>query len=134
MDDAGGVGAGERVGDLLGVAQAAAEGQRPLSHALLEGLPGDELHDDEVLAVGLHDVVHGHDAGVLERGGGLRLVDEPLPALRVGDRVSGEDLEGDEAAEQGVAGLVDDAHAALPELLDDAVAVDRLADHGRHLA
>ena len=57
-----------------------------------------------------------------------------LPALRVGDRLRGQGLEGDEAAEEGVAGLVDDAHAALPELLDDAVAVDRLADHGGHPA
>ena len=80
----------------------------------------------------MHDVVHGHDAGVLQGGGGLRLVEEPVATLRVGRRVRRQGLEGDEAAEQGVAGLVDDTHAALPELLDDAVAVDRLADHGGH--
>ena len=78
--------------------------------------------------VGLHDVVDGDDAGVVQ-GEAAFASSTKRPALRVGAHSGGQGLEGDEAAEQGVAGLVDDAHAALPELLDDAVAVDRLADH-----
>ena len=130
VDDAGGVGAGEGVGDLLGVAQAAAEGQRPLAHALLEGLPGDELHDDEVLPVGVtRRRGSATMPGCCSAEAAFASSMKRLPSLRVGDRLGGQGLEGDEAAEQGVAGLVDDAHAALPQLLDDAVAVDRLADH-----
>jgi len=47
----------------------------------------------------------------------------------VGDLVRRQQLEGDEAIEVCVAGLVDHAHAALAELGFDAVAIEGLADH-----
>ena len=50
-------------------------------------------------------------------------------ALLVLRELGREHLEGDVAAEAGVAGAVDDAHAALPELLLDLEVPDGLADH-----
>jgi len=38
----------------------------------------DQLHRDEQLALGLAEVVHGDDVGVLDRAGGARLAEEPL--------------------------------------------------------
>jgi len=35
------------------------------------------------------------DIGVMERGGGLGLLDEPLPAVGIGRLLSGEDLDRD---------------------------------------
>ena len=89
------------------------------------------LHHDEVEAVGLGDVVDGDDVGVVERRGRLGLLHETPLALRVGHLVGGEDLDGDEAVEVGVAGLVDDAHAAFAELLEDVEVQHTPADH-RH--
>ena len=43
--------------------------------------------------------------------------------------VFGEELEGDEAAELDVFGLVDHAHAAAAEFFEDAIVRDGLADH-----
>ena len=54
-------------------------------------------------------------------------------ALRIGDPVRRQDLEGDEAVQMGVAGLVDDTHPALAELLEDTVVRDRLPDQQGYL-
>ena len=67
------------------------------------------------------DVVDGEDVGVVEGGDGAGLELEALEAVGVGGDVVVEDLEGDVAAEAGVAGAVDLAHAAGPEQLDDLV-------------
>ena len=41
----------------------------------------------------------------------------------------GQELQCDDTAQTGVLGLVDHAHAAFAELLDDLVVGDGLADH-----
>ena len=51
---------------------------------------------------------------------------ENAPSLRVFGYVFRQELEGDETAKLGVLGLVDDAHAAPAELLDDAIMGNRL--------
>ncbi len=44
-----------------------------------------------------------------------------------------QELQSNEAAEFGVLGLVDHTHAALAELLDNAVTRDGLVDHTRRI-
>jgi hypothetical protein len=51
--------------------------------------------------------------------------------LRVAGDVFWQELDGDEAMQAGVLGLIDNAHAAASQLLDNPVVRDGLADHGR---
>ena len=65
----------------------------------------------------LADLVDLHDVGVLQPGDGLGLGAEagqllPSPACAAGQ----DHLEGDEAVEPDLPGLVDDAHAAAAQL------------------
>ncbi|OGD20257.1 MAG: hypothetical protein A2W03_04290 [Candidatus Aminicenantes bacterium RBG_16_63_16] len=66
------------------------------------------------------------DVRVVERGGGLGLLDEPLLSVGVGHSFGGEKFDGDGAVEVAVLGFVDGAHAALADLLQDAVVKKRL--------
>jgi hypothetical protein len=59
---------------------------------------------------------------VLERGGGLDLLDEPVGAEHGGE-LGLEDLDGDLAVVAGVVREIDRGHAALTQLARDAVAV-----------
>jgi len=58
-------------------------------------------------------------------------VSEAALALGVGDQSGRQGLEGDEAVETGVAGPVDDAHAALTQTGLDPVVLERRSDHAR---
>jgi hypothetical protein len=59
----------------------------------------------------------------------LRFALETAQRLRILGDFIGQELQSDEAVEAGVLGLVDDTHAAAPELFQDAVVRDCLADH-----
>jgi hypothetical protein len=88
----------------------------------VEGLALEELHDDVGAAVGVvAEVEDLHDAGIGDRGRGAGLVEEPLDDVLVGRQRRLQHLDRGAASEQRVLGQVDRAHAALPELLDDAV-------------
>ena len=60
-------------------------GSLPRVDQPFKGLSRHQLHGDEVDAVGLADVVDRDDVRVGKGGGGTRLPDESLLALRVGD-------------------------------------------------
>ncbi len=68
---------------------------------------------------------------MLKRRRGLRLAQEALLGLGVVQQVRRQELQRHRALERRVLGLVHLAHAALAQLLDDAVVADRLADHNR---
>jgi hypothetical protein len=63
---------------------------------------------------------------MVEGGGGAGFSLEALEGLRIFGDVVGEKFQGYEAAELGVFGFVDDAHATAAELFDDAVVRDGL--------
>ncbi len=102
----------------------------PPGDAVLERLAFQKLHHDEGLPLVLVDVVDGADAGVVEGRGGPGLALEALLGLVAREEPLGQELERDLAAQAGVLGLVDDAHAPAAELLEDAVVGDGLAGHG----
>ena len=90
-------------------------GDRAGLHQVGQAAAGDLLH---------HEVVHRLDAADLEDrdhvrmrqpGRRPRLQEEALERRRVARQVVGQRLDGHRAAEQGVLGLVDDAHAAPAE-------------------
>ena len=67
--------------------------------------------------------------GVGEAGEGVGLLAEAGAGGLVGEGALGEDLQGDVPIELVVVGAVDLAHAPGAEALDDAVVVERAADH-----
>ncbi len=66
---------------------------------------------------------------MIQCGSGLCFMNESSPFLVVSQGMWGEKFKRDFAPELGVFGLVDDAHAAFTELLEDLVVGDGLADH-----
>ena len=116
VDDVVRVGVGERLADLLEDGrEPAALGRRvgPRLQQPVEGGALDELHGQEGPAVGQRaEVVDRRDGGVLQLAGDAGLVGEAAGGGGVGAVLLLQHLDGDFAAERGVGGAVDDAHAA----------------------
>jgi hypothetical protein len=87
-----------------------------------QGAAFNELHGEVWSSVRVADVMELHDVGVLQSGHGLGLALKPRPLLWAGESAGEGHLESDEAIEGQVAGLVDDAHAAAADFLQDLVA------------
>ena len=115
MHDRGGVRGRERVGHLRRQAQRALGRQRPGGHEIGQRPARDELHGDVVEPGVGADLVDGQDVGMVERGRGLRLAQEPARSRGFARLLGAHDLEGSQAAQPRVPGLVDDTHAALAE-------------------
>ena len=88
-----------------------------------------KLHGDERLLAVLPDFIDGADVGMIESRCRPCLSAKPLQRLRVSRQFLGQELEGHEAAKVGILSLIDHAHAAAPEFLDDAVVRNGLANH-----
>ena len=82
VDDALVVGGRQRFGQCRADRHEAVDRHPALGDELVERLALDELHRQEVDAVGLLDGVDGDDARVIERGEGLGLALEALEPLR----------------------------------------------------
>ena len=97
-----------------------------------ERQPLEVLHDVVVIAVGRHaEIVDLDDVLVADLVDGLRLLEEARHDIAVRREVLMDDLERDLLADRRVLGEVDRAHAARPDLGQDAVVPDGLArgDH-----
>ena len=81
----------------------------------LERLPVDELHDDVELSFDLPAREDPHDTRRLEPGGEPRLAEESPARSRCQREMRMEEFHGDIDIQVAVAGLVHDAHAALPD-------------------
>src|SRR5262249_40657242 len=92
-------------------------------------LPFQQLHSDEGLTLVLVDVVNRADVGMIERTRSPRLALKAFQGLAVLCKMFRQELEGNEAAELGVLGLVDYTHTAATQLLEDAVMRNCLANH-----
>ena len=99
-------------------------GSGVLPDPLGKALAVDVLHDDEDAAVLFADFVNGADIGMVERGGGLGLVDQPLPGLIIAVPPLGQHLDGHFAPECAVFREKDLSHAAGAELPKDSVMAD----------
>src|SRR5215471_21755670 len=67
--------------------------------------------------------------GMVQSGGGARFTLKTLQSLAVLGKMLRQELQGDEAAELGVLGLIDHTHPAATELLHDAVMRNGSAYH-----
>src|SRR5271157_4555463 len=97
---------------------------------MLKGNSIHELHDEEGASVLLADVMNGTDVRVIQGRGRPRLPLETAERLRVVSNFVGQKLQGHETVQSDVLGLVNHAHSATTQLLDDAVMGDGLADKG----
>jgi hypothetical protein len=123
MDDPQLVGFAEPFTDLPGDGDGLAGAQPPdLPDELPEVLAADVLHGDVAGALRLSQVKHLADVLMADLTGELQLVREALQGLPVQDGFGPEELQGDFLADLGVVDLVNPAHAARTELLDDLVA------------
>jgi hypothetical protein len=94
-----------------------------LLDALGERVDANELHDQIIGA----DVVELADSGVVQRGDGAGLALESLGELLL------QDLDGDDAIEAGIAGLVDVAHATGADGGENFVGSQSSPRRERHL-
>src|ERR1700747_518592 len=84
-------------------------------------MAGEKLHGDELLALFFANFIDGANVWVIQRGGGLRFALEAGESLRIASDFGREELEGHEAVELGVLGLVDDAHPAAAQFFEDVI-------------
>jgi hypothetical protein len=96
---------------------------------VLEGHPLKQFHHDQGVPIVLDDVVDRTDAGMIQGGRGLCLAAETRDGLKVKGNVVRKELERDQPMKASVFGLVNDAHPTAPDLFDDEVVGDRLANH-----
>src|ERR1700678_812521 len=74
--------------------------------SMLQRYTVEKLHDDEGLIAVLSDFVNGADVGMVQRRRSPGLTAETFESLRILRHVIRQELEGDEAAQFGVLGLV----------------------------
>ena len=111
MDDAARMRGGQRVGDGDGDPEHLAEAHPVPRNERIEALAAHVLHHDEIVALGRFDLVNRDDVRMIERGGGLRFLDEPAAAVLVGDAIGGQHLDRHLAAQPRIARAIDLAHA-----------------------
>jgi hypothetical protein len=99
---------------------------------MLQGHAVKKFHHDEGLAFTLADFVDGTDVGMIQGRCGTSLPAEAFERPRVSGNICRQELQGDEATNLRVLGLVHDTHPTAAELLDNAVVRDGLADHRRN--
>ena len=102
-------------------------GTPPRGIDLAQRLAVHQLHRQQQPSVVLLDGVDGDDAGMIERGDGLRLALEALPRVRVAREHAGQDFQRDPPVQARVLRDEHLAHAALAERLDDPVVPDGVA-------
>ena len=108
---------------LLDNAGGAARRQRALSvEQAAHILPADETHRDKQDPLSLAGLEDRDDVRMVNRCGGPRFPDEPLPEDLVQGEIRGQDLQGHPAVKPDVTGAVDDSHSAAADLLDYPVA------------
>ena len=133
MDDALGVRRGERAAHAphqqrgLGL-----RGDAPRLDPVRQGLSLEELHDQERVPRGHEtEVEHLHDAGVFDRRGRLRFVEEPVDDLAIARQLGVEDLHRCNPPDQGVLGAIHCAHATDGDAVGDPVTTHGRPEHGR---
>ena len=129
MHDALGVGRVQRVRHVDGDSQQLLDFQRAVADQMLQGLAFQVLHDNERGPIIFADVIDGANVGMIQCRSGLGLAAKAAQRLLVAGNVLGEKLEGDEAAEARVLGLINYAHPATAKFLNHAVVGDSLSNH-----
>ena len=140
MHDATAMGLAQGFGNLDRIAQDFFGCQRPVSFSrrwcqpIRECLAFQVLHDQEVDAGVLTNVVEGADVRVIEARDGPGFALEALLQIRIVQRTMRQHLDGDGAIEPRVAGPIDLSHSSCPDGSDDFVGPEAATFVQRHSA
>ena len=119
VDDALGVGSREPVGHVRGQLHGLSPGQQPAPDPRPQVLALQQLDHRNRLAVHHCELMDGHDVRMGDRRNGAGLVLESGAHLRIRREVVRQHLQRDIAAEPGITGTVDLAHATGADRLHD---------------
>ena len=97
---------------------------------MLERLPFQQLHGDEVLTARFVDLVNRANVRVIQRGCSKRFRLKSFTCSRIILHFYRQELQRDMPVQSKVFGFVHHTHAAATELLQDAIVRNDLADHG----
>ena len=95
---------------------------------MLQRLPIEKLHRNEGLTVVFADFMDGANIWMVQGGSSLRLTVETAESLGVWREPVWKELQGNEAVQLGVLGLVHHTHTATTQLFEDAVMGEGLSD------
>ena len=130
MNDARGVGGGERARDLSGVLQRLRRRQASSGSQVAQRFSADVFHYDALHVSFRDNVIQGNDVGMVEGRSRLRFLEETALALGVGGQAGRQNFYRHQTIEPVVLRLVDFAHSAGANLVDQLVVKDLFADHG----
>ena len=102
---------------------------RTAGDAVLERHAVEKFHRDEGLPVLIVNLVDGADIGVVQGGSGLRFPLKAAKSLGIFGDLVRKELQGNKAVQLYIFRLIDHAHPATAESLDDAIVRNGLADH-----
>ena len=124
MRHLGRVRVGDRVGDLHGQIDRPARIERTPRDDAIERIAGHELARQKRPAVVVARLIQQGDIGMGQRHSRLRVGQQRVALGRIALDAVGRDLDGDGAAEAGVARAKDLAETALADTLEDLVVRD----------
>lgn len=124
MNDARAVRRRQRSRDLDGMFERMRDRQFLGSDDLLERAPLDVFHYQAILTVLGHNVVDGHDVGMIQGGSGAGFAKQALAAVLVRGGVAWQHLNGDGPLEASVVALVDLTHSAGAQQRKDFMRTD----------
>ena len=122
----------ERLGQLHSNRQGLGEREGPPRDSCGKRLPLDQLHRDEMPAIGLADVVNRADIRMVQGGGGPGFATEPLRGVGIDRPVRWQELERHWPSEPRVLPAIHHAHTPAAERGKNPIMRDRLADHCDH--
>ena len=128
-----------RMGCVEGVGHIDCDGQqavhldRPHADHMFQRGAFEVLHRNEGLAFMLSDFVDRTNIGMIQGRRRACLAAETFERRLVVGNIVGKKFQGDEAAEFGVFGFENHAHAATAELFENAVVRDGASDHSREV-
>ena len=123
----------ERIGDLDRELNRQAEFNRPSRDAFLQCFTIQQLHRNELLAVGFVNVVDSADIGMIQCGRRSSLALKALDGLDVVGNLTGQEFERHLAPKSQVLGAVDDTHATAPNPFENPVMRDIRSEHERRI-
>src|ERR1700686_2037409 len=105
--------------------------QGPPANAMLKRQAVQKLHGQEEMTVFLPNLMDRANIRMIKGGSRTSFAAETFQCLGILRDIVGEKLKGDKSAQRDVFGLVNHAHTAAAEFLDDAVVRNSTPDHAR---
>ncbi len=117
--------------DLDSEAQQFIGGQGPAGDSVFEITAFQQFHDEQRLAVKLHDIVDRANVRMIQRGGGACLASKAFEVSRIAGTHVTQEFHGDVTAESHIFGAIDNTHTAGTKRRFNLIGSDRQAGKRR---